>query len=242
MTHSYVRHDAFVSETWRICMWDVPHSYVRHDSFICETWRICMWDMTHPYVGRASFICVTWLIHMCDMTHAYAWHHSCMRINEGSNCHAYGTGPSSMSHMCIWYIWIHLQDIRIYQHIRLETNIFNIYTWIRMSGYSYPTTSTHIYEFLQHIHIDTNVKIFVHLSTYTYLIICKKIACVCGIQMSARWLMDVCNMTHACMQHASSMSAKMTYSCVFITRWWVWMNHCGYGFRDYGVATVSRID
>ena len=43
-------HDAYVRDSFVKClifMWDMTHSYVRHDSFICETWLIHMWDMTH---------------------------------------------------------------------------------------------------------------------------------------------------------------------------------------------------
>ena len=79
-THSYVtevfhvRHDAIISETWLITMWDMFHSYVSHDlfyyvrhdschdSFICEPWLILL---------RKTWL-VTWLIHMWAMTHSYA--------------------------------------------------------------------------------------------------------------------------------------------------------------------------
>jgi len=103
MTHSYVRHDAFVWVTRLIHMCDMTHSYVRHDAFICATWLIHMGDMTHSYVRHDSllqqrygiwcarvlvdskgvvmcvtFICVTWLIQMWDMTHSYVRHVSLM--------------------------------------------------------------------------------------------------------------------------------------------------------------------
>jgi len=76
MTHSCVRHDSLVCETWLIHMCDMTHSYVWHDTFICETCLIHICDMTYSYVWHASFICVTWLNHMCDMTHSYVWHDS----------------------------------------------------------------------------------------------------------------------------------------------------------------------
>jgi len=49
MTHSYVIGTGR-SQTWHlnVCLlYCMTHSYVRHDSFICETWLIHMWDMTH---------------------------------------------------------------------------------------------------------------------------------------------------------------------------------------------------
>jgi len=67
MSHSYVRHDSFISVTELIHMCDMTHSYVWHNSFMCVTWLIHMRDMTHLYVWQDSFICVTWVIHMCDM-------------------------------------------------------------------------------------------------------------------------------------------------------------------------------
>jgi len=76
---SCVRRDSLICETWFIYTWDMTHSYVRHDAFIwesfmCETWLIHVWDMTHSHalpscVRHDLFICETWLIHMWDMTH-----------------------------------------------------------------------------------------------------------------------------------------------------------------------------
>ena len=86
MTHSYVRHDAFICETWLMRMCNMTHAYVRHDAFICETWLIHMWDMTQSIVRHDS--CKSWLItiHMGmsyiyenerDMTHG---RHGCMHM------------------------------------------------------------------------------------------------------------------------------------------------------------------
>jgi len=77
-----------IRNIWLVHMWDMTHSYVKHDSFIRETWLIhmckdtseqcwsaaeylhtCMrrvvhvWDMTHSYVD--SFTCGTWLTYTC---------------------------------------------------------------------------------------------------------------------------------------------------------------------------------
>jgi len=73
ITHSCVRHDAFIRETWLIHMCDMTHSYVWHDSFTCATWLIHMCDMAHSCMRHDSFMLVTWLIHICDMTHSYMW-------------------------------------------------------------------------------------------------------------------------------------------------------------------------
>ena len=52
MTHSYVRHDSFLRETWLIPTWDMTHAYVRHDSFT-----------THSYVPQLTHNSSTPLIH-----------------------------------------------------------------------------------------------------------------------------------------------------------------------------------
>jgi len=88
MTHSYVRHDSFVRETWLIheALLHVTEShviasdsfgsktYMRHDSFVCETWLIRTWDMTHSW-GTLTCDWVTcnsaWLIHTRDMIHSH---------------------------------------------------------------------------------------------------------------------------------------------------------------------------
>ena len=59
-------------------MCDMTHLYVRHDSFITETWLIYACDITHSCVWHDSFIRVTWLIHACDTTvsHWCVWHDS----------------------------------------------------------------------------------------------------------------------------------------------------------------------
>jgi len=72
-TPSYLRHDSFICETWRIYRWDMTRSYVYHDSFIYVIWIIHMCDVTHPYVWLDLFINVTLLIYMCDKTHSYVW-------------------------------------------------------------------------------------------------------------------------------------------------------------------------
>jgi len=60
--------DSFICVTWLFPMCDMTHSYVRHDSFVSVTcWLIPMSDMTHSY---DLFLRVTWRIHMCDMTHS----------------------------------------------------------------------------------------------------------------------------------------------------------------------------
>ena len=63
MTHSSVRHDLFICETWLIHLWDMTHSSVRHDSFIHGhvlfirmTSRIDLWDIR----SHVSLICETW--------------------------------------------------------------------------------------------------------------------------------------------------------------------------------------
>jgi len=50
------------------------HSYVRHDSPLCETWLTRMWDMTDSYVRHDSLVCETWLTRMCGMTHLFVRH------------------------------------------------------------------------------------------------------------------------------------------------------------------------
>jgi len=67
MTHSYVRHDAFICVTWLVHMCDMTHSYVWHDSLICNTWRIHTCDMTYSYVCHDLFICVIWLNQGADV-------------------------------------------------------------------------------------------------------------------------------------------------------------------------------
>jgi len=80
-----VWHDSFLCVTWLIHMCDVTHSHVRQETFIIETWHIshtsarpcsvaALCDMTQSYVRHDLFLCVTWLNPMCDMTHSYVWH------------------------------------------------------------------------------------------------------------------------------------------------------------------------
>jgi len=66
MTHSHMRHDSFIYETWLIRM---RRGWVWHDSFTYETWLIHVWDMTHSYMRHDSFI---WDADECDMTH-FIW-------------------------------------------------------------------------------------------------------------------------------------------------------------------------
>ena len=47
MTHSDVRHNPFICETWHIQTWDTAHAYVRYDPFRHETWHIHTWDLFH---------------------------------------------------------------------------------------------------------------------------------------------------------------------------------------------------
>jgi len=92
MTHSCLRHDSLIFETWLIHMcdiliivtlsliyvkwlipiwdmtcyiWDMTHSYVWrfHDCDIVS--HMC--EVTNPYLRHDSFIFETWLIHMCDV-------------------------------------------------------------------------------------------------------------------------------------------------------------------------------
>jgi len=60
---------------------DVTHSYVRHDSLIRETWLIYKHDMTHLCVWHDWNIRVTWLIHSCAMNHSYVRHHTIVRAS-----------------------------------------------------------------------------------------------------------------------------------------------------------------
>ena len=96
MTHSCVRHDSFIIETWLNETWlihvcDMTRaslllaihcslsnhvSFMSHSCLISFTVRCASAIMTHSYVRHDSFICVTWLIHMCDMTHSYVRHDS----------------------------------------------------------------------------------------------------------------------------------------------------------------------
>ena len=85
MTHSYVRHDAWICVMTRRIMCatcfidrcDMTHSYVRHDAFICvKTRRIHVCDMFHSYMWHDSFIRVAWRIHMFAMIHLHVWHDS----------------------------------------------------------------------------------------------------------------------------------------------------------------------
>jgi len=53
----YAWHDPCICETSPIHIWDfdihrgdVTHSYLRHDSFIGETWLIHMWDISHSHL------------------------------------------------------------------------------------------------------------------------------------------------------------------------------------------------
>jgi len=86
LTHSYVRHDSFICETWLIhwkntCskMAAVSSSKWWLSWLICETCLIHTWDMTHlihiPAVkwrrGSLSRWWHSWLIHMWDMTPIY---------------------------------------------------------------------------------------------------------------------------------------------------------------------------
>ena len=119
MTHTYVRHDSYICETWLISMrtcailmgvWD---SYMCDITHACETWLIyvrhdsCMWDMTH-----ICETCETWLIYvrhdscMWDMTHIYVRHDSSM----WDLTHIYVRHDScmwDMTHICeTWLIYV----------------------------------------------------------------------------------------------------------------------------------------
>jgi len=50
------------SETWLVHMCDLTHSLMRHDAFMRKTRLIHMWDTTHSYVRHDAFICATWPI------------------------------------------------------------------------------------------------------------------------------------------------------------------------------------
>jgi len=80
VTHSYVRRDVFICETWRIHVCDVTYSCARRDSFVCVTRLIHMCDMTHSCVWHDLYICVVWLLRVCDMTYIYVWYDSFMSV------------------------------------------------------------------------------------------------------------------------------------------------------------------
>jgi len=121
MTHSYVRHDSFIRETWLIHMWNMTHVYVcnwvspcillmcLHVWYTRETWLIHMWDMTHSYVRHASFIGVTWLIHMWNMTYSYVWHDSFIcetwLIHIWDMIHSYVRHDSFICETCRIHMW-----------------------------------------------------------------------------------------------------------------------------------------
>jgi len=74
MTHSHVRHDSCIRETWLFIFFSLCYECwgvaVLRGQITCEIWLVHMWDMTHSYVRHDSFICETWLVHMCDTTHS----------------------------------------------------------------------------------------------------------------------------------------------------------------------------
>jgi len=89
-----------------IHMCDMTHSYVRHDSFISVTGLIYVWQhqskSSHmrSYAWHYSFTCVTLLIYICDMAYSYGWHGSFMcdmPRHQGTSSHG---GVWHESFMC----------------------------------------------------------------------------------------------------------------------------------------------
>ena len=62
MTHSYMRHDSFIYETWLSHMCDMTrhHALIRNSVSYIES--CTMYDMTHSYMRHDSVTCVTWLV------------------------------------------------------------------------------------------------------------------------------------------------------------------------------------
>jgi len=103
-----------------IHMWDMTHSYVRHDSFICETWLIHMWDMTHSYVRHDSFICETWL-----MTRIDAWIHDGSMIYRIDELHIWVTNYMYLSRTTYRW-WIDDLSNRWRLHHRWSIQLTNV--------------------------------------------------------------------------------------------------------------------
>jgi len=90
-------------ETWLIYRWGVTHSCVRRDSFVCETWRVhvCVtWLIQPEYCQERSL--------MCDMTHSHVWHDWFIYVwNE--NCKYNTTHSHVHSHVwqdsCVCVTW-----------------------------------------------------------------------------------------------------------------------------------------
>jgi len=85
MTHSYVRHDSFISVTWLIHMCEETGSHVWHDFSICVTRLVYVCDIGSPDLRHSEsrsvtlgvHMCdstLTWLFRMCDETRACLWH------------------------------------------------------------------------------------------------------------------------------------------------------------------------
>jgi len=89
--------------------WDLTHSYMRHDILIYETWHIHIWDMTHSYMTRSYtrpdslfWGHVTHINEPCH-THQWAMSHTSMshvtHINEPCHTYQWAMSHTSMSHV-----------------------------------------------------------------------------------------------------------------------------------------------
>ena len=103
----------FMRVTWLFHGWDMTHSCLRHDAFVCHdsfvrmswlidewvttyklyvmmshniqirrmSWLICSYVMTHFFVWHDSFVGMAWLICSYVMTHLFVCHDSFVRMS-----------------------------------------------------------------------------------------------------------------------------------------------------------------
>ena len=76
------RHDSFIHETWLIHTRDMTHSYMRHDSFISYKCVICIHMCIYIYIYKYAYIhiyiYVYVYIYIC--TYIYIYIHVCIYI------------------------------------------------------------------------------------------------------------------------------------------------------------------
>jgi len=67
MTYSYMWHDSFVFDIWKIWI-----GYATHILRLCVTWLMHMYESCHTH-SDLNRSCHSYDVHMCDMTHSYVW-------------------------------------------------------------------------------------------------------------------------------------------------------------------------
>jgi len=139
MTHSYVRHDAFIYVTRYMThsyMWRDSFIYVQHDAFICATWHIHICDTIHDsfiYVTWLIHICGTWRIHMCDMTHSYMWHDTWLiHICDVTHSYMCNMTHSYVRHDAFIYVTRYMTHSYMWRDsfIYVQHDAFTYVTWL----------------------------------------------------------------------------------------------------------------